>query len=434
MEKTLSPTRADRLLRVFRRLAETTRDSGVSRQLIEDAEFHGDSIILEGRKLANFGLCSYLALGDDPRVKAAAKDAIDRYGASYSSSTAYTAIPLYGDLKERLSRIFEAPVVIAGTTTLGHLAALPVLVRPGERVLVDSQTHASVMLATQVLQSNGASVSPLPHGDLAALIEAIEETPDSERIWYLTDGVFSMAGDTAPAEDLLTLLDQYPNLHIYCDDAHGFAWDGLRGQGQFLRRIGWHERLVVTVGLAKGFGSLGGVIAVPDPELAETIELTGPVLTFGGPIPPPNLGASVAAANILLSDELPDRQQALIERIRYVHLLATQMAIPLTSMEETPLWYLDVGELSDMMKLVVAMRDAGYFLNAAAFPVVPQGHAGVRFTVTLDNPPSQIEAMLTRLNELRLELFGETEIEIDLTEQHSPTEAKAPMETSNLTD
>lgn len=429
MEKTLTPTRADRLLRVFKRLAETTREAGVSRQLIEDQELHGESIILAGKKLGNFGLSSYLSLGNDPRVKAAAKDAIDRYGASYSSSTAYTAVPLYGELRERLGQIFDASVVLAATTTLGHLAALPVMIRPGERALVDSQSHASVMLATQVLQANGVPISTVPHSDMVALTEAIEEAPDSERVWYLTDGVFSMKGDVAPAEELLALLDEHPNLHIYCDDAHGFGWDGLHGRGQQLRRMGWHERLVVVVGLAKAFGSLGGVIAVPSGELAETIELTGPVLTFGGPIPPPNLGASVASADILLSEELPGRQSQLLTRIRQVNDLGAQMGLPLAAWDETPLWFLDVGELSDMMKLVVGMRDSGFFLNAAAFPVVPQGHAGVRFTVTLDNSPSQIEAMLTQLNDKRLELFGETEIEIDLTGQAAESEVAAEQQT-----
>ena len=422
MTKALTPTRADRLLRVFRRLAETTREAGVSRQLIEDHELHGDSIVLQGKKLGNFGLSSYLSLGDDPRVKAAAKDAIDRYGASYSSSTAYTAVPLYGELRERLAQIFDASVVLAGTTTLGHLAALPVMIRPGERALVDSQTHASVMLATQVLQANGVSVSTVPHNDMVALADAIEDGPDSNRVWFLTDGVFSMKGDVAPADELLALLNAHPNFHIYCDDAHGFGWDGLHGRGQFLRRMGWHERLVVVVGLAKAFGSLGGVIAVPSGELAENIELTGPVLTFGGPIPPPNLGASVASADILLSDELPNLQHALMERVRLVNGLSLQMSLPLAARDETPLWFLDIGELGDMMRLVVAMRDAGFFLNAAAFPVVPQGHAGARFTVTLDNSPTQIEAMLSQLNETRLELFGETKIEVDLTDETAESE------------
>lgn len=416
MEKTLTPTRADRLLRVFRRLATDIRDAGMSRQLIEDTEFRGDSIVIGGQQLANFGLCSYLGLGDDPRVKAAARNAVDRYGMSYSSSVAYTAVPLYGDLRERLATIFDAAVVVAPTTTLGHLSALPVLIRPTDKVMVDTQVHSSVMMATQVLQANGIPVTPTAHNDLEAMESAIQrEDAESTRLWFLTDGVFSMAGDTAPAEGLYALLEKYPNLHVYCDDAHGFGWDGEFGRGQFLRRVGWHERLVVMVGLAKSFGSVGGVLATTDEEMAEMIELCGPPLTFGGPIPPPSLAAAVASADIHLSDELPELQKALVERIRLVNHLAGEMNLAFLSTEETPLWYLDVGDVARMTALLVAMRDSGYYLNAAGFPVVPYGHAGLRFTVTLDNSPAQIEAMLTALRDHSRQIRRETEIEVDLT-------------------
>lgn len=414
MQKALSPTRADRLLRVFKRIAGDMRDAGLSRQLIEDAAFTGDSMTLNGHRLLNFGLCSYLGLGDDPRVKAAAKAAVDAFGTSYSSSIAYTGVPLYADLREKMEEIFGAEVVLTGTTTLGHLTALPVLAMPGDRVLIDAHTHASVMTATQTLQASGVSVTPLPHNDIERLEEALAEDASSRKIWYMTDGVFSMRGDTSHAEDLATLLDRDERLHLYVDDAHGFGWAGLNGRGQFLQRFGWHDRLVVIVGLAKAFGSLGGVVATVNHDFAENIELCGPALTFGGPIPPPNLGASIASAEIFLSPEISELQAGLLERMRFVNEFSQQLGLAFASFEETPLWFYDVGEVKDMMKLASVMRDEGFFLNGAGFPAVPHGHAGLRFTVTLDLSISQIEDMLTCLNEKRLELFGETTIEVAL--------------------
>lgn len=414
MEKALSPTRADRLLRVFKRIAVDMRDAGLSRQLIGDQQFSGDSITLSGSQVLNFGLCSYLGLGDDVRLKEAAKHAIDTYGTSYSSSVAYTAVPLYDQLKDRLRQVFGAEVVLTGTTTLGHLTALPVLIMPGDRVLVDAQTHASVMTATQTLQATGVKVSSLPHNDMGALESAIAESDDARHIWYLTDGVFSMGGDTSPAETLTELLNRHESLHLYIDDAHGFGWAGLHGRGQFLDRVPWHERTVVAAGLSKTFGALGGAIATVNADFAETIELCGPALTFGGPIPPPNLGAGVAAADIFLTEELVERQIALMERIRLVNKLSTEMGLEFSYLEETPLWFYDVGSGPRMMELAGSMKDAGFFVNGAAFPAVPQGHAGLRFTVTLYLSMEQIEDMLTCLNEKRLELFGETEVIVDL--------------------
>jgi 7-keto-8-aminopelargonate synthetase-like enzyme len=402
---------------MMRREASKMRDLQLSNVLIEDEVFHGDSIVLGGRKLGNFGLCSYLSLGDDPRLKDAAKDAIDRFGTSYSSTPYYSSIPLYGELQELLARVFDADVIVTASTTMGHLSALPILIGSRDVVLVDSQTHTSVITATQGSVAAGVPVMPVPHNDMDALERAIVEDEDAARIWYLTDGVFSMYGDAAPADVIGDLLDRYPKLHVYCDDAHGFGWAGLHGRGKFLEMVDWHERLVVVVGLAKGFGSLGGAIATRDAGLADYIRLCGPGLMFGGPVPPPNMGASIAAAQILLSDELSDLQSALMERIRLVNRFSEEIGLPLVSKEETPIWFHEVGGLDDMMRFCTAVKERGFYLNGSGFPAVPHGRAGVRFTITRDNPPQQIEDMLMCLNEVRLEMFGETEFVVDLEDQ-----------------
>ena len=390
-------------------------EAGVGRQLIEDDVFQGDSIIVQGQKVANFGLCSYLGLGDDERVKAGAIDATRRFGASYSSSTAYSAVGLYGDLTERLEAMLGATVILAGTTTLAHLAALPVLVRKGDLALVDGQAHASILAITPAIIANGAELETIKHADLGALEQRLAETDPGQPVWYLTDGVFSMHGDSAPAEGLSDLLRRYDNFHIYCDDAHGFGWDGDRGMGNYLKRAGWHERLVISVGMAKSFGTMGGLIATINDDYAEAIRLTGSPLVFGGPIPPPILGASVASADIHLSADLPILQDELNERITFVNDFSGQIGLPLLTKEHTPLWFTDIGPSKESFDGARVMRERGFYTNPAAFPVVPRGHGGIRFTVTRYNSIDQIEQMLLALRETRLQMIGDTELEIDLT-------------------
>ncbi|MGA7098270.1 MAG: aminotransferase class I/II-fold pyridoxal phosphate-dependent enzyme [Acidimicrobiia bacterium] len=415
MKKALSPTRGDRMLRLFQRHADRARANGMSRQLIEDVVLEGDSIILDDQRLINFGLCSYLGLGDDERLKEGARDAIERYGTSYSSTVAYTALPLYQDLKVGLEAMMGANVVVAPTTTLAHLAALPVLIRPGDEVIVDAMAHASVQTATQLLQASGIPVSTVAHNDVAAARDAVEASQARGRIWLLVDGVYSMHGDLTPVADLMELLESHSNLYLYCDDAHGFGWDGAHGRGAFLARGKWHERLVIAAGLSKSFGATGGIVAMADPELADLVELCGPPLMFGGPIPPAALGAGVASTQIHLSSELDERQTEFKKRIDHVNERAQDLGIPLASFDRTPIWYLDIGDYDVMTDLFTGMRTAGFFLNASAFPVVPMRHAGVRFTITLYNTIPQIDDMLESLLEQYLRVSGETHLEIDLT-------------------
>ncbi len=405
-------TRSSRAVEQLLRYTRLGRQLGLGRVLIEDHEFHGDTIVLRGHEVGNFSLCSYLGLGDDPRLIDAAVDAVNRYGNSYSSSTAYTALPLYGDLRERFEAMLGAPVVITASTTLAHMSALPVLVRRGDTVVIDAHAHASLLGVIPSLQANGATIHQLPHGDLETLDQLAGRT--AGRTWYLFDGLYSMQGVTAPAEDLRAMLDRHEDLWLYCDDAHSFGWSGRHGRGQFIERAGWHGRIVMTYGLAKSFGTMGGIVANPDPELMELVETTGGPMIFGGPLPPGTLGASIASADIHLSDELPGLQGELMERIRLVNRLSEELELPIALREETPLWFCEIGPALSTISVGASMLEKGFFLNVALFPAVPRNEGGVRFTVTRYNSPDQIEEMLSTLNEVRL-AHEDGERVIDLT-------------------
>lgn len=412
MTKSPSHTRSGRAAEQFLRHTRLARQLGIGRQLIEDHEFNQDTIVLRGQEVANFGLCSYLGLGDDQRLIDAAIDAVSRYGNSYSSSTAYTALPLYGQLRERVERMLGAPTMIAASTTLAHMSALPLLVRRGDTVVIDAHAHASLLAVVPSMQANGAQIHQLPHSDLAALGELASDAPG--RTWYLFDGLYSMQGATAPAEELRAMLDTHEDLWLYCDDAHSFGWSGQRGRGQFLERAGWHDRIIMAFGLAKSFGTMGGLIASPDRELIELIETSGGPMIFGGPLPPPTLGASIASADIHLSDELPGLQDELLERIRFVNEFSEKIGLALAQREETPLWFCEIGAALSAISVATSMRENGFYLNAAVFPAVPRNQGGVRFTVTRYNSISQIEEMLTTLRDVRV-AHEDGEHVIDLT-------------------
>jgi len=387
-------------------------ESGLSSQVIEDKEFTGDRITIRGKELFNFGLCSYLGLSDDPRLIEGAIDAIRRYGNSYSSSIAYTSLPLYDELRERLSAMIGAPVLIAGTTTLAHMAALPVLVRSGDLVLVDRLAHASLLGVIPTLQARRAKIERVPHNDLELVSERARSHDGP--VWYIIDGLYSMHGDLAPAAELRDLIERHESLWIYCDDAHGFSWSGRHGRGRFLHEFGWHPRLVMSYGLSKSFGALGGVVATQDANLIKAIEITGGPMVFGGPVPPASLGAGVVSGDIHLSSELPALQEDLTARIDFVNEYAGHIGLPLSAREPTPLWFVEIGGTSTTASVGGRIMRDGYFVNVATYPVVGKGHSGVRFTVTRYNTISQIRGLLNSINDARRQ-YDKDEDVLDLT-------------------
>src|SRR3954465_667626 len=270
---------------------------GLAMQTADDAPLDGRTISLAGRPRINFRSCSYLGLELDTRLREGVCEATARYGTQFSSSRAYVSAPPYLELEEHLDRMFGGHALMMPTTSLGHLAALPVLVGSKDAVVLDQQVHASVQLATGQLRLQGTTVEMIRHNSIDRLERMIcRLAPKHRRIWFLADGVYSMFADLAPFAELRVLLDRYPQLHLYIDDSHGVGWAGTHGRGPALEALGMHERLVVAASLNKSFAAAGGAVIFPDPELRRRVRTTGGPMIFSGPVQPPMLGAALASA------------------------------------------------------------------------------------------------------------------------------------------
>lgn len=383
---------------VRERMAQAV-EGGLIRLRVEDQARDSRTIRHKGRDLVNFGSCGYLGLNTDRRLVDGARRALDRYGPVFSSSSAYTSIDLYTDLEQRLGKIFEdGRVLVPTTTTLGHLSVLPVVVGSDDLVILDHQVHASVRLASQVLRGIGADVRDIDHNDVDALRVTLERDAHRHpRVWFLADGVYSMYGDTAPVRDIAALLDEYENLHVYFDDAHGVGWRGAKGIGHVLSEVGHHERMIVIGSLAKSWGAGGSVLILPSEEMAQSVLLAGATFTFSGPLHPAELGAAVAAADIHLSPERDEREAELLRRIDYVRDRLVEAQLPAVSLERTPVWFVRVGELGNAIELGRRMMDDGFYPNLSGFPAVPYGMDGLRFTTTLFQTEGDLERFMDAL-------------------------------------
>src|SRR5258708_9354900 len=229
--------------------------NGIFQVSLEDEILNGREVTIDGRRVVNFGSCSYLGLEVDDRLKHGAIEAALRYGTQYSSSRAYSACNLYEELEDLFYKIFDNnPVVVAATTTLAHIAAIPILVQNDDLVILDHQVHGSVQLAAQLVKAQGARVEMVKHNRMDMLESLIKENPNKyNKIWYMADGLYSMYGDFAPLKDIVYLMEKYSNFHFYVDDAHGMSWKGKNGNVYVLSETPMHPKMVLTTSLANGF-------------------------------------------------------------------------------------------------------------------------------------------------------------------------------------
>jgi 7-keto-8-aminopelargonate synthetase-like enzyme len=389
-------------IEIVSKLFQDAKSMGIIQKVAENYSTNdGKTILTKGKEITYFGNCSYLGLEHDPRLKDAAKDAIDRYGIQFSCSRSFASLGIYEELESLLYQIFDKPTIAAPTTTLGHMSSIPVLIQPEDAVILDQQVHASVSNAVAVCKSKGTYVEMIRHSRMDMLESRIKKLRTKhKKIWYMTDGVYSMYGDGAPLEDMYQLLEMYSEFHLYVDDSHGMSWEGKNGQGYALSKLpAFHDRMFLMASLAKGFGACGAAMVFPNKEMRELVLNVGPTLMFSGPLQPSTIGAMIASAKIHLTNEIYDLQDKLRDRLRYFMMTAKSLGLPVYSDHRTPVFFIGIGVPELCLDACKLMLDKGYLLNPATYPSVPYNKGGLRATINNHLSNEDIFEMLNTLSQ-----------------------------------
>ncbi len=358
----------------------------------------GNNISLHGKDVINFGSCSYLGLEFDERLKQASKDAIDDFGTQFSESRAYVSISLYKELENLFEKIFGSPVVVVQTTTLGHIATIPVHVSSDDCIIMDHQVHNSVQIAVNLVKSQGVTVELLRHNRMDLLEERVKQLRTKfKKIWYMADGIYSMYGDVSPVKDIYALMDKYAELHYYVDDAHGMSIYGKHGRGYVMNQAPIHPKAIVATSLVKAFPTGGAVIIFPTKAMAQKVRNCGAPLITSGPMQPAQLGAAIAAAKIHLTNDIYEMQTDLQDNIRFANLMLKKYQLPVIAPSDAAVFFVGVSLPKLGYNMVKRMLNEGYYVNLGIFPAVPMKNTGIRFTITRLHTFAQIENMIATI-------------------------------------
>ena len=357
---------------------------------------NGPDVIVDGAQLKNFGSCSYMALEAMPELRDAAHRAIDAFGTQFHFSRAYLQCELYLELEALLAQITGRPVVVAASTSLAHMSALPVLIKDEDYIVIDQFAHSSLHTAVQLVPNVPLEI--LRHNrmdQLDALLTRLQAR--AGKVWYICDGLYSMLGDFAPFEDLRALLERHPQLRLYIDDAHSNSWTGARGRGVALEHFADDERVVVALSLNKAFSAAGGALALPDREISLRVRRCGGPMLFSGPIQPPMLGAAVGSARLHLDTGFPQLQAEPAARLRLAMRELSATGLELTGLQHSPIFQVQCDSPRIAFAAAERMKNRGFFCCVCVFPAVPMNRPGIRFTVTRHNHPDDIGPFVSAL-------------------------------------
>ncbi len=420
---------------------------GIKKKLLqqqtENTQLTCPTIRLNGQELFNFGSCSYLGMEFHPQLQEGVFEATRNFGTQFSSSRSYVSLGLYNELEGLLEQVFEQPVIVTASTTLGHLATLPVIVQESDAVIMDFLVHSSVQMTVDMLKGRGIPTHYIPHNSVDHLETKVKALRGKHRrIWYMADGVYSMHGDYAPLKEIEALLDKYKQLHLYIDDAHGMNWTGKKGAGYVRSQMAHHPKMVLAASLNKSVAAAGGAIVFPNEAMKRDVMNCGRTLIFSGPIQPPMLGAAIASTKFMLSDELPARQAQLLDRIHYTNRRLRELGLPQLCENDSPLFFIPSGLPRVTSTIISRLIQEGFYVNSAGFPAVPMKKGGVRFAVTYHHTEEMIDQLLTTMAReylLGLQEEGSSveevarnfriplpKIELPQTTTSTPTEASSP--------
>lgn len=275
----------------------------------------GARVTINGRERDYFAGCSYLGLQSHPALIAAAIDALARYGLGTATSRGgYGEHPIYAAVEAAAARYFGTEAALYYVSAyLGNAILLQGLAGDYDRIFVDAAAHFSVRDAVAAAGAPAVTFEHLDADDLARRLR--DRLRPGERPLVISDGVFPVSGEIAPAPAYVEALAGYPGAILCLDDAHATGALGATGRGT-AEYFGLaapadpaapRPRIFSAHTLSKALGSHGGVIA-GDAALVERLRRDAAVFGATSPSPLPAAAAAAAALD-LAAGRSPLREQ-----------------------------------------------------------------------------------------------------------------------------
>ncbi len=376
---------------------EDLRRTGLYRRLRLIESPQGPRVTLDGTEVLLLCSNNYLGLADHPRVRQAAADAAERFGASAGASRLVSGnMSLHRRLEERIAEFagYEATLLF-GSGYLANLGTVAALADRGQVVFSDQLNHASIIDGCRLSR---AERFVYRHGDLEHLSWGLRKAGHAAAL-IVTDAVFSMDGDVAPVAELVELARRH-DCRLLVDEAHAIGALGPGGRGA-VAEAGLSGEVDVIVGtLGKTLGSYGAYVCAKA-ELVDLLINSARPFIFSTALPPPVLGAALAALTLL------DGQPGMVEQLRRNGVILREALASFgldLGVSRTQIVPALVGDAAGAMALCERALEGHVFAQAIRPPTVPEGTSRLRLSVMANHRADELAAAASVIGQAAQEL------------------------------
>ncbi|MDQ6754745.1 MAG: 8-amino-7-oxononanoate synthase [Actinomycetota bacterium] len=341
-----------------------------------------------GVPLLDLASNDYLGLSTDPRLKAAAIEAIGRYGTGARASRVVTGTHrVHLELEEALCRLTGQESALAFSSGYtANLGVLTALGGPGTLIISDEHVHASLIDAARLSRS---PVEAFAHSDLAAL-EKLLAGRSQPRAVVVIESIYSVLGDAAPLDAIAGLCADYDAL-LVVDEAHAL---GVAGNGRgsvHAAGLAAAGHVVLTATLSKALGAQGGAVLGP-PMLRNHLVNTARSFIFDTALAPAAAAAAAAACRIITGEPL---LVAAVARNAAVIAAVTGVDQGAGAVQSIP-----VGDAERALRIAGELEQAGVLAGCFRPPAVPDGISRIRLTARADLTADQTQRAATLVAEM----------------------------------
>jgi len=363
---------------------------------------------IDGKHVINIASNNYLGLTTHPRLRAAAMDALKKYGVgSGAVRTVAGTMRIHMQLEEKIAKFknVEACVVFQSGFA-ANAGTVSAILGKDDFIISDELNHASIIDGARLSK---AKIKVFRHKDAAHAEELLKEIKDEPgHKLLITDGVFSMDGDIGPLPALCDVAEKYGAI-MMVDDAHASGVLGQNGRGT-IDHFNVHGRVDIQVGtLSKAIGALGGYVCGSKDLIDFLYHRARPFLFSTSH--PPSVAATCIAAFDLLEEE-PQLMDQLWANTRFFKKelggLGFNIGGQNTPASETPITPIIIGDGKLTMDFSRELFKEGIFATGIAFPTVPEGKARIRTIMSATHTQDQLSRALEVLKKVgkRMGILG----------------------------
>ena len=353
-------------------------------------QHHGrGTVTVDGEEFVLTGSNDYLGLTHDPRIKEAAKAAIDGYGTSCTGSRFLTGtLDLHVTLEHELAQFFKKEkTLVFGAGFLACATSVAALGGRHDIIYFDRENHASLYDGARL---SYAKLEKFEHNDAADLEAMLIRDADKPggRLVY-TEGVFSMSGHIGAVPAVAAVAKKH-GARLICDDAHAVGVLGPHGEGAHVH-FDIEDKVDIVVGtFSKSFASIGGYIA-GDADIVDFIKHTGRPFIFNAALPAPNAAATLEALRIMRSE--PEHREMMWKNVNFMRDNLLTLGFDLMG-SDSPIIPVLVRTDDMAIRFWKALWEEKIFTTPSVSPAVPVGMSIIRTSYNAAHTTDQLEKTL----------------------------------------